>query len=294
MSSLEQISTDTEAAAAQQAIRRGLHGMWGSVAAAWQEHADHVDQRARTVTERLLELAELAPGDRVLELACGAGGLGLAAAARVAPDGEVVLSDVAEQMVTGALSRARQRGLANVTARVLDLEAIDEPDGAYDVALCRDGLMFALDPSAATRELHRVLRRGGRYAVAVWGPRERNPWLSLVLDAVSEQIGAPVPPPGVPGPFALQDAGRLSSLLASAGLEVAVEELPAPVQASSFEEWWTRTCALAGPIANLIASLEPAAVEAIRARVREASAPYAGPAGLELPGIQLLAGGRRP
>jgi ubiquinone/menaquinone biosynthesis C-methylase UbiE len=290
---VEQVSTNAPATPDEQAIRSGVHGMWASVAPAWQEHADYVDERARLATEHLLELGEVKPGNRVLDLACGPGGVGLAAARRVGPEGEVVLSDVAEPMTAVALARAGQRGLTNVRARVLDLEAIDEPAASYDVVLCRDGLMFALDPSAAARELHRILRPGGRYALAVWGPRERNPWLATLLDALSDQLGVPVPPPGVPGPFALGDAEKLSSILDAAGLEVSVEELPVPMRVGSFEEWWSRTCALAGPVAGLIASLDHDVVDAIRAKARDASEAYAESSGLCFPGLQLLASGRR-
>jgi hypothetical protein len=91
--------------------------------------------------------------------------------------------------------------------------------------------------------------RPGRVAVAVWGPRARNPWLGVVVDAVSAQLGGPVPPPGVPGPFALEDADRLGRLLTGAGLaEVVVDEVPVPLPDHSFDAWLTRTSALAGPL----------------------------------------------
>ena len=187
-------------------LRAGLHGMWASVAGAWGESADYVDEHAAVMTERLLELGDPRPGERVLELACGAGGLGLAAAERVGPEGEVVLSDVVAEMTDIAAARAADRGVAIVRTAVLDIEAIDQPGEAYDVVLCREGLMFALEPARAAGEIDRILRPGGRFAVSVWGPRERNPWLGVALDAVSEQLGVPVPPPGVPGPFTLSEA----------------------------------------------------------------------------------------
>ncbi len=194
-------------------IRTRVHGMWASVAGRWGEHADYVDARGASVTAKMLELTDPHAGERVLELACGAGGVGLAAAERVGPEGEVVLSDVVAEMTSIAAARAESRGLTNVRTCVLDLEQIEQPDGSYDVVLCREGLMFAPDPARAAREIRRVLRPGGRVALAVWGPRERNPWLGVVLDAVSAQIGAPVPPPGVPGPFSLGDADRVAELL---------------------------------------------------------------------------------
>jgi SAM-dependent methyltransferase len=276
-------------------LRPRLRGMWAAVAPAWAQHAEYADRRGAAVAERMLELTRPGPGERVLELACGPAGLGLSAAARVAPGGHVVLSDVAAEMTAIAARRAAALGLANVSTRVLDLEQIDEADGSYDVVLCREGLMFATDPAAAAREIRRVLRADGRFAVAVWGPRERNPWLGVVFDAVSAQIGRPVPPPGMPGPFALHDADRLSALLSAAGLAgVEVAELGAPLRADSFDEWWTRTSALAGPLTHILASLPGEALEAIRSRLREATRPYETPGGgLDFPGVTVVASGRR-
>jgi ubiquinone/menaquinone biosynthesis C-methylase UbiE len=272
-------------------LREALHGMWGSVAGAWEENASYIDGREGGMTERMVELCSLQPGERVLELACGPGSVGLAAADRVGAQGEVVISDVAPDMTAIAARRAEERGLTNVRTRTLDLEAIDEPDGAYDVVLCRAGLMLVPEPALAAREIARVLRDGGRAALAVWGPRERNPWLGLVFDAVSAQLGAPVPPEGIPGPFSLSDADALAALLAEGGLaDVAVEELPVPMHAESFDEWWTRSTALAGPLVRMLAALPEEARDAMRARAREAAAGYTTPDGLSLPGVALLAG----
>jgi SAM-dependent methyltransferase len=273
--------------------REHVHGMWATVAPAWATHAEYADARGAGVAERMLALSAPATGDRVLELACGPGGLGLAAAERVGPGGEVVLSDVAAEMVAIAAARAGGRGLANVSTRVVDLEAIDAPAESFDVVLCREGLMFAFDPARAAREIARVLRPGGRVAIAVWGPRERNPWLGIVFDAVSAVTGAPVPPPGVPGPFALADRERLAALLSGAGLEhVEVGEMAVPLRAASFDEWWARSCALAGPLATRLAAMPEEAARSVREHARVAVAPYETPTGLELPGLTLLAAAR--
>ena len=268
--------------------------MWASVAGSWGEHADYVDARGAAAAEKMLELTAPQPGERVLELACGPGGLGLAAAELVAPDGEVVLSDVAAEMTSIASARAER-------ARA---EQRDHPragpraDRAARRLLRRRSLPRGTHVRArsarAVGEIRRVLRPGGRVALAVWGPRERNPWLGVVLDAVSAQIGAPVPPPGIPGPFSLADADKLTGLLSGAGLaDVAVSELPVPLRAGSFEEWWERTTALAGPLARMLASMPEDARRALRTRAREAVGPYESPTGLEFPGVTLLASGRR-
>jgi SAM-dependent methyltransferase len=275
-------------------LRGRLRGLWNTVAPGWREHADFIDKRAAGVTERMLALTMPQPGERVLELACGPGGTAMAAAPLVAPDGWVVASDVASEMTAIAAARAAERGLNNVDARVLDLEAIDEPDASFDVALCRDGIMLVPDPARAAGEIHRVLRPGGRASIVVWGPRERNPWLTSVFRAAGVQLGIELPPPGMPGPFSLEDRDGFGEILAGAGFEgVVIEEHDVPLRARSAKEWSTRVVALAGPLAAILAGLPQEARDALHERLREEARPYETPRGLEFPGLALIASARR-
>lgn len=271
-----------------------LRAMWATVAPSWGEYADFTDTRHTPDSARMLEWTSPAPGEGVLELACGAGGMGLAAAALVGPTGHVTVSDVAVEMTTIASARATALAITNVKARVLDLGRIDQPDGSFDVVLCRDGLQFASDPAAAVGEIRRVLRPGGRTAVAVWGPIEANPWLSVVFNAVSTELGRPMPPAGVPGPFSLADAAQLTELFLGAGLiDVVVDEVHVPLTAPSFDQWWTTTCALAGPLAAVLTNLPPATAAAIRGRAEQAVTCYHSGGGLQFPGTALVAAGKR-
>ncbi|HZX56028.1 MAG TPA: methyltransferase domain-containing protein [Ilumatobacteraceae bacterium] len=276
-------------------VRAHVHGMWAAVAGPWGEHADEVDERGAEMTSAMLAAVDLQPGEHVLELACGTGGVGIAAAERVGGTGQVVLSDVVPQMVALAAERAGQRGLSNVRAATLDLEQIAEPDCAFDAVLCREGLMFAVQPERAAGEIHRVLRPRGRVAIAVWGPQHDNPWLGLVFEAVTSITGFPVPPPGIPGPFALGDVSRLRQILVDAGLvDVSIEELPTPLRSPSFEAWWQRTRAVAGPLTAMLARLDDRTTADIEEHLRRAAAPYTSDAGVDLPGLTLLASARRP
>ena len=274
-------------------IRAHTRAMWGGVAVSWEQHADYVETRGAHVTELMLARTAPQAGERVLELASGAGDVGIAAAPLVAP-GEVVVSDVADEMVEIAARRAEARGLANVAPRVFGVEAIDDADASYDIVLCREGLMFAVDPELAAREIARVLRPGGRAAVAVWGPREQNPWLGCVFDAVSAQFERPMPPPGIPGPFSLGDAARLERLLAAELELVEVEEVAVPLVAASFDEWWSRVSALAGPLSGILAGMPDEGLTALRGRLEQAVLPYrTTDGGLRFPGVSLLASGWR-
>jgi ubiquinone/menaquinone biosynthesis C-methylase UbiE len=270
-------------------LRTGLHTMWGTVAPAWEQNADFVDQRSADMTRTMLDAVELRRGDRVVELACGAGGLGMAAAERVGADGEAVLSDVVPQMTAIAAARAEKRGLSNVITRDLDLERIDEPDASFDAVLCREGIMLVPDPREAASEIRRVLRPGGRAAVSVWGPRERNPWLGAMLDAVGAQFGGEFPPPGMPGPFSLDGRDKLLSILSDAGFgDTAISEVETPWRGASFDQWWLVTSALAGPLAKVLEAQPPETVEAIRSRAREALTEYETANGVEIPGVTLV------
>ena len=142
-------------------LRDSMQAMWASVAASWGENADHVDAKGSSVARAMLDAAHLRQGHRVLELACGPGGVGIAAAEIVGLDGAVVLSDFAPEMTAIAAGRARGCGLANVTTRELDLERIGYPDGSFDAVLCRDGLMLVPDPATAMREARGCCDRAG-------------------------------------------------------------------------------------------------------------------------------------
>ena len=242
--------------------------MWDSVAPGWEANAGFVDGQLALATEALLDAAQIGAGDQVLDLAAGPGGAGLAAAQRVGPTGSVVLSDVAAEMVAVAAKRASAE--AQVSTAVFDQSAIDFADASFDAAINRHGLMFVEDPVQTVTEAVRVLRDGGRYAVMTWDRREANPWLGLVLDAVSAQFGVPFPPPNVRGPFSLDTPDLLMSVLRDAGLkDVTVEAMSTPMHAASLGEWWERVPKLAGPLAIALAGMEADVRDAIGERAMQ-------------------------
>jgi SAM-dependent methyltransferase len=269
--------------------------MWNSVAPGWEASAEFVDGHLALATETLLDAAGIGEGDDVLDLAAGPGGAGLAAAERVGPSGSVVLSDAAAEMV--AVAARRSSAHPQVSTAVFDQSGIAVEDGHFDAVISRHGLMFAEDAAGAVREAARVLRPGGRYAAMTWGPRELNPWLGLVLDAVGEQFGVPFPPPNIRGPFSLGDAELLTSVLQDGGLaDVHVETIETPMHAASLEAWWERTPKLAGPLAIALAAMEPEVREEIAQRALAAGASASRREGDEIVfcGSVLVGSGRTP
>ncbi len=242
-----------------------MSDVWDSAAPGWEANAELIDAQLALATEAMLDAAAVARGSAVLDLACGPGGAGLAAAERVGDGGRVLLSDSAPQMVAVAARRARARPW--VSTAVFGQSEIAIQDGQFDAVLARHGLMFVEDRPGAVREAVRVLRAGGRYAAMTWGLRAKNPWLGCILDAVGEQFGVSFPPPEVPGPFSLEDPELLGSVLRDGGLEeVRVESFSTPMRADSLQAWWERVPKLAGPLASALAAMEPGVGEAIEER----------------------------
>ena len=243
----------------------------------------------------MLRAACLAPGDRVLELACGAGDVGLGAAEAVGPTGRVLCSDFAEPMAEIARKRAEALGFEHVEAGVLDAEEPLLGGERFDAVLCRFGYMLMADPAKALHASWAALDRGGRLALSVWGPAERNPWLSLITDTVMKTLGAPPPAPGVPGPFALADHDRLRSQLEGAGFEdVVVEDLETERHHDSLDDWWAETREVSGPIGALLDHLEEAQVSAIQDEAFRGAREHVGSDGsVCFPALIVAAGARR-
>lgn len=239
---------------------------WGAAAEHWARAAEKDEVGASAdAAQWMLRTAGLQPGERVLELAGGAGRVGLQAAAAVEPGGSVLCSDLSAEMMKVAAERMERLGIENVETRVLDAQDLDLADGTYDAVLCRFGYMLMPDPQQALRESARVLRPGGRLVLAVWGEAAENPWLARLLAAVASHFGAPAPEPGSPGPFALGDTERLEKMLEEAGFaEAEVEQIKTEQAYDSLEAWWEKLLSVGGPLKAILDPLSEADRDAIR------------------------------
>ena len=263
-------------------LREASRAQWSGVAEGWAGQAGRREEGpAGVAADWMLEAARLGPGDRVLELASGAGDVGLRAAELVGSTGLVVCSDFAEPMVEVVRERANAPGLGHVEGRVLDAEDLALGDGErFNAVLCRFGYMLMADPGRALLASRGALRPGGRLALAVWGPAESNPWLSLLTDAVMAVLSAPPPSPGMPGPFALGDQERLTALLEEAGFaDVVVQQLDTERRHESLEEWWAGTQEVSGPISSVVSHMSEEQVAAMRERALEGARLYVLPDG---------------
>ncbi len=267
---------------------------WEAAASGWARRQELMREFAAPVSHRMLDALALQPGERVLELAAGLGETGMLAAEVVAPLGGVVISDQAEAMLEGARARALELGLSNIEFKVLNAEWIDLPLASVDAVLCRWGYMLMADPVAALAETRRVLRPGGRLALAVWDALDANPWALLPAQELIDRGLAPAPGPSSeprPGPFALGSREQVSDLLDEAGfLDVEVEAVDLMRRQASFGELWETTLDLSPSFHDAVLSRPAAEIAEIETSLAERFAPYTRAAGtLEIPARTLVA-----
>jgi SAM-dependent methyltransferase len=210
--------------------------------------------------------ARLAPGMRVLDIACGSGEPAFGAAARVRPGGHVVAIDIAPEMLAAAESRARRSGVGNIEFLEMDGEDLRFPDASFDAVTCACGLMFFPDVDRALAGIRRVLKPGGRLTVVVWDDPSKSSFLTAAGRAVAEFFPPAAPPnPNAPGAFRFAAPGALESTLSGAGFrDVVVESVPMPIEMASPEDYWEMFVEMSAGIAGKIASLS----EADRARLK--------------------------
>jgi SAM-dependent methyltransferase len=264
---------------------------WEEAASGWTRQREAIREFSAPVAHWMIDAIVPQPGERVLELAAGLGETAMLAAELVAPIGGVIVSDQAEAMLAGARERAIALGLSNVEFRVLNAEWIDLPVASVDAVLCRWGYMLMADPQAALVETRRVLRPGGRVALAVWDAIEQNPWAFLPASELIERGLSTPPAEGTPGPFALGSAERTTRLLHEAGFgDVRVEALDLRRRHASFEEFWDLTLDLSRGIHDTVLDRPEPEIAEIRAALAERFAPYTAADGsMDIPARTLVA-----
>ena len=156
-------------------------------------YEDFWQQQLKPAQDKLLELAKVQPGEKLIDIACGTGLVSFPAVEKLGPNGFVLATDISDAMVNICTETAKERNLTNIQFKRMDAEQLDVPDEEYDVALCALGLMYVPDPIKALKEMHRVLKPGGRAVAAVWGQRDHCGWAEI-FEIVDRRVATEVCP----------------------------------------------------------------------------------------------------
>jgi SAM-dependent methyltransferase len=249
---------------------------WQRAATGWSAQRERMQRASEPVSQWLVAAIDPQPGQRVLELAAGLGDTGFLAAELLRPGGTLISTDSAEPMVEAARARAAELSLQDVVdLKVMDAEWIDLPTADVDAVLCRWGYMLLADPGASLRETRRVLRPGGRVALAAWTGPEDNPWSSVPHQELVRLGRDEPPPPGAPGQFAWREEPTIRDALEEAGfVDVVVDRVAFTFPFPSLDDWWDAQLDLSPRLYDAVAALNPAERDDQRDAVDARLAPF--------------------
>jgi ubiquinone/menaquinone biosynthesis C-methylase UbiE len=235
------------------------------VAATYNAAADHFDDDPLGFWDRFgrgtVARLKVAPGARVLDVACGSGASALPAAEGVGPTGAVLGVDLADRLLTLARTKAAARGFSHVEFRRADMEQLGLPADSFDAVICVFGIFFASDMSNLVHALWRLVRPGGELAITTWGPGMFEPGSTYFWQAVQQE--RPDLYRGFNPWDRITEREALREMLRAGGVDEPRIELEVGTQAlRSPEDFWT--IALGSGYRGTIDQLDSAACERVR------------------------------
>ncbi len=201
-------------------FREAQAAAWDAAAGAWEKWWPTFHTAAQDLNQLLVEMAEIKPGSRVLDIACGLGEPSLTAARCAGDGGSVVGLDLSTEMVRIATERAKSEQIHNVQYHAADAEEFEFEAGSFDAATCRWALMLMQEPERTLAAVHRALKPGGILAAAVWAESNEAPLLAMPRDNLAAILGQELPPIEEPGVFRFGSQGSLEEVLQAAEFEI--------------------------------------------------------------------------
>jgi enediyne biosynthesis protein CalE5 len=258
-------------------FREAQHKNWDSAAVGWMQWSEFNDRADSHISERLVELAGVQPGSRVLDVAAGYGEPALTAAHKAGPEGRVVATDISAEMLAFGRERAAAAGLGNVEFVQSDASSLDLPPASFDAAVSRWGIIFEPDAEAAAGRIRGFLKRGARMAIASWGEADQVPFLSIPMRTTRERLDVSPPPAGTPGPLSRPTPAALGGLLEGGGFsDVTVEQDEVTFEFDSPEHFTAYIKAISAPIRAMIEQHAGEAQDEAWDAITEAAANTAG------------------
>ncbi|HEY9504239.1 MAG TPA: class I SAM-dependent methyltransferase [Pyrinomonadaceae bacterium] len=268
---------------------------WRENAEYWTRFAPVIHQMFAPLTRALIEELQIKKGDRVLDIAGGAGEPAFSIASQTGENGSVTCTDAVAEMLTAARRLASESGIANIEFQNCTAESLPFADDTFNAVESRLGIMFFSDPPKALREMLRVAKPGGRIALAVWHKAEFNPFCGLPSKVMAQHIPSDPAGPDAPTAYRFAEEGKLARLLAEAGA-VSVKERLFEFRITgdlSFSDYWNLRATTSGTLRDQLKTLPADEVELIATEVADAVAPFFPNDRMDFPAAMVLVSGRK-
>lgn len=221
---------------------------WNQYSQGWRKWDEILMTTMRPVSDNLIDSLQISGNEHVLDVASGTGEPGLSLSALL-PQGKVTGTDLSENMVEIANEHAMQRNISNYHSQVSDASDMPFEDNSFDHVVSRFGIMFLPDVEAGLKEMTRVLKPGGKLAVAVWASPELNPFITILAMTIMQKLNLPKPSPDLPGIFRCAQPGLVSKLVTNIGLvNVTDRNVKGEAIFESPELYWEVFSDVAGPV----------------------------------------------
>jgi ubiquinone/menaquinone biosynthesis C-methylase UbiE len=248
-------------------IREQQRASWNNFAIGWQKWDCLMMGFSKPMGNEIIRLLNPKDAETVLDVASGTGEPGLTIATKLT-GGKVVISDLAENMIKISQENAAHRGIKNIETVVCDVSELPFPDNTFDAISCRFGFMFFPDMLLAAKEMIRVLKPGGRVAVAVWNEPEKNFWVTAIGSTINKNLDLTAPPPDAPGIFRCAKKGLIQNLLQQAGFKNTSEtEVNGKLKCGTADVYWNMMTEVAAPIVASLSKADDEMKEKIKKEV---------------------------
>ena len=268
---------------------------WQTAAEAWYRWSPTLNQWLGNATDKMLEMAGISAGHRVLDVAAGAGEQSITTAKKVGTSGDVLATDISSNILEYAQKLAQQNGITNIKTKVMDGENLTLEDETFDAVISRVGLIYFPDQQRALKEMLRVLKPGGKVAAIVYSTPEKNKFFSIPVAIIRNRANLPPPLPGQPGPFSLGADGTIEKAFEQAGfINVKSELVDSPLQLTSASECVRFEKESFGALHQMMSNLSSAEKEVVWEEIEKELRKFESENGFTGPCEMIVAVGEKP
>jgi len=252
-----------------QAIRDNQKTSWNKFSPGWEKWDLELRDHMQPATDGIISLLQPNGSEMILDIAAGTGEPGFSIASMLT-SGKVIVTDLAEEMLEIARGKALKRGIENVEFRICDVCELPFADNTFDGVSCRMGFMFFPDMLLAAREIRRVLKTGGKIAIAVWSAPDKNSWVTTLGETISRNMQLPVSPPGKPGIFRCSKIGLMTDIFIQAGFNnISENEVSCNLKCRTAENYWEMMTEIAAPVVAALSKADEGMKDKIKREVYE-------------------------